>query len=619
MQIWYSYQRVSLKTYDEIRLENQIEIPEHISKIVESVFTNLTKSSQNTGLITNLKYVDNKDAHAAQETNSGSQDTYLLSKQAEVNLKAYDQLLNYKGQEDLSFYIENVKIPQKFCPRIDIKCDPYYPYRTLDGSCNNLEYSWWGKAEIPYRRFLPPDYDDRVGAPRKHGKDGYPLMNERAISIKLVPSFETESEWTIFFLFMGQFIGHDLTEFAVVTNADGSRKVCACGTMDKDCKNVDTPFGDFVNRDQRCMSLARSKPAKNFECRLGARDQVNLASSFLDLGPLYGNDEKTGAEVRQFEYGLLKTSYTPYSNLEELPKRDGSKCPFAERSERCFKAADPRAEDNVMLLSVHALWLREHNRVARKLAYINPNWDDETIYQEARRITIAEYQHIVVHEYLPVFIGEKLSRDFDILPLREGYSSDYETKAQANTINEFANAAVRIAHTLVVDEHKRADKYHRLYDLKNISDYQFNSVKYAIDAPLEDILYGSLNEASYIKACQMNKEMNHHLFESVLSNEHTKRWSLVTRNIMRGRDNGFPGYNFYREKCGLSRAKNFDDLSTNIPEFLIKRLKKLYNHVDDIDLYVGLISEEPLKGAVAGFTSACKIKKKIFSKLSFLF
>lgn len=64
---------------------------------------------------------------------------------------------------------------------------------------------------------------------------------------------------------------------------------------------------------------------------------------------------------------------------------------------------------------MHTLMAREHNRIAKTLIQINPHWDDETLYQEARRIVIALIQHITYNEFLPILLGKDVMEKFGLL------------------------------------------------------------------------------------------------------------------------------------------------------------------------------------------------------------
>lgn len=66
---------------------------------------------------------------------------------------------------------------------------------------------------------------------------------------------------------------------------------------------------------------------------------------------------------------------------------------------------DGRVNENIFMVALQTVCLREHNRIALALRELNPHWDDERLYQEARRIHIGMFQHIVYNEYVPVVIG----------------------------------------------------------------------------------------------------------------------------------------------------------------------------------------------------------------------
>lgn len=74
--------------------------------------------------------------------------------------------------------------------------------------------------------------------------------------------------------------------------------------------------------------------------------------------------------------------------------------------QKCFKTGDVRSNEHVGLSAIHTIWVREHNRLAKKLKAINPHWGDEILFQESRRIIAAEIQHITYNEFLPMILGQ---------------------------------------------------------------------------------------------------------------------------------------------------------------------------------------------------------------------
>ena len=70
-------------------------------------------------------------------------------------------------------------------------------------------------------------------------------------------------------------------------------------------------------------------------------------------------------------------------------------------------------------------------------------------FQEARRIVVAQWQHIIYNEWLPLVLGEEFMHKFGLYPLSSGYSDDYSGDFDPRITNPFASAAFRFGHSLI--------------------------------------------------------------------------------------------------------------------------------------------------------------------------
>jgi hypothetical protein len=609
---------VSTNGFDDqtINIISGYESTRRLSAKVHNADTKLVKlfaklAANSTERLVGVKataFMTNEENPEASYMNGGTPESYNSQQASVVALSAYRDYRESSNYNSDDLY----RMPDRQCysESKNFYCDKLYPWRTMDGSCNNPNWPWWGAAKTPYQRMAAPAYNDGVNSPRAYAKDGSYLTNPRKIAIYVHSPYKSKSPWSHLYVWFGQFIMHDVTKVASTVYSKGEQKYCRCGSPDPECFSIPIPYEDYWNKDQQCMSFTRSAAAaRYFDCYLGPREQLNLQSSFVDLDHIYGNSYSTSKKVRSFKNGLLRVSYDKYTKQELLPFLDGlHTCMGLKPKQKCAFAGDSRHEDNGYLNALSTLWVREHNRVARKLWKLNPSWSDELTFQEARKVVIAEYQNIVYAEFLPLLVGQKVARQFDLLPSYDGYFMGYDQYLFGNTYNEFSFAA-RYGHTLVKNYQVRADLDYHMYSNKTTGYYIFNQELPSYNGGIDSLLRGGIVDYSYATTSQVNDEMNNWLFEGNYYKETgTKRFSLPALNIQRGRDHAVAPYTVYRDLCGLGRAYSFDDL-TNIPRDVVNQLRKVYKSVEDIDLWTGMVSEYPLKDATVGATQACILAK----------
>jgi len=509
-------------------------------------------------------------------------------------------------------------------------CDAYAPYRNPDATCNNLENPLWASTNQAFQRTLLPQYDDGVWRPKIVSATGTTeLPSARLVSVSVVPDFDAPSELdTHNVMQWGQFVDHDTTHTPLFRLSYGQRDGIKCCKDDgsgpisqlilhPECFPIEIPEEDpfYMQHGQRCMHFVRSMPAPQLGCSFGFGEQQNQITGFHDGSNVYGSDDEEIEKLREKKGGLLKTykPADPEGPKTLLPQEtDKHECEIEQRKQetenrKCFLAGDSRANEQPGLTAFHTVWVREHNRLAKELSYLNPHWDDERLFQEARKINIAEMQHITYNEWLPIVLGPDYMSELDILPINYGYNNKYDAKVNPTITNVFATAAFRFGHTLVQGLLDMVEEVH--YERKKtnmvpLSDLFFNPDLLYTPGNLDKFLIGLATQPRQKYDNLFSEELTNHLFQG---KNKSFGLDLVALNLQRGRDHGLPGYNAFRELCGLTRATDFDQFNDFIPVHIVERFKLIYAHVDDVDLFIAGISEQPVAGAILGPTFQCLV------------
>ncbi len=163
-------------------------------------------------------------------------------------------------------------------------------------------------------------------------------------------------------------------------------------------------------------------------------DSVNTRTPALDLDSVYGGGPSDDPELYTFERGHAPKFKIGFGGLfEDLPRTSNSTAIIA----------DPRNDENLIIAGLHAAFLLFHNKAVDYVEERDRRASPDEVFREARRLTRWHYQWMILHEFLPLFIGQSLVNDI----LTDGRK--FYRPREAFMPVEFQGAVYRFGHTLV--------------------------------------------------------------------------------------------------------------------------------------------------------------------------
>lgn len=455
--------------------------------------------------------------------------------------------------------------------------------RTYDGSGNNIANPEWGNAGTTFRNYVDNGYNDLISEP---GGENRP--NPRIISNALGSQAEflpNELGLSDFVWGWGQFIDHDIN-----LNDDNFDE-----TFDIDVPACDPLF------DPNCTGTVKirmfrsiSDPDSGTDVS-NPRQHINEITSFIDGSAVYGVSQERADWLRTFVDGKLKVSsgnLLPWNTIDgEFDSAIDASAPFMVLDgfplpEKFFVGGDVRVNEQPGLACFHTLWVREHNRLCDELALANPSWNDEELFQRARKIVGGMIQAITYEEFLPT-IGVQM-RDYE----------SYDESIDPNILNTFSAAGYRFGHTMVNGRLIRfnedgSDWSFGAVDLRNAF---FNPTILKDEGGLAPFFRGLGAQEHQLVDPLIMDDIRNFLFGPPGAGG----LDLLSINLARARERGLPDFNTTRFNLSLPPYQSFSDVTSD--GSLSALLEATYGNINDIDPWIGFMSEDHMTNAIMGET-----------------
>jgi peroxidase len=476
----------------------------------------------------------------------------------------------------------------------------------LSGAGNNVAHPTWGQAGTDLLRISPAQYANGINSPSLPQDPSARLvsdmLNSQADPANLGQDLNTVDKNSLsdFGYAFGQFMDHDMD----LTQGTGASDPISVPAGDPIGGPNDTPLAFNRSASDPTTGTSTGNPLQN----------PNSITSYFDLSQVYGSDQATDNALRTFSGGQMKTSpgglppldNTTYFTTAQLAAINAPEGGMANNgpapTSTLYVTGDTRGNENVELTALQALFLDNHNKIAAELQKQNPSWTDEQLFQEARKLNIAEYQSIIYNEWIPAVFGQ------NALPSYKGYNPN----VNASISDEFSTVAFRFGHSLLSGEIGRAGNNGQAVagNVPLSQDFFDPAILNGQGQPsvtdpytgLQSTDIGAILKADADGVSQASDPMAINDVRNLLFNEVVPGvgfgQDLMALDVQRARDQGIGSYNQLREAYGLKPVTSFSQITSNVQ--VQQELQQVYGNVNNIDPFEGGLAEDHVPGSDVG-------------------